>query len=157
MRESARMHARPQGFARQASNPQGWQALQAKRDRYRARPRASKQGRKAANALAQAARMARMPHGWHRLHGLRVQGGAKTAEMAREAAIRPRGVPRGEEGSASGRRVSRMSATNLGAHRTRTPAHTRTHLQQNSSRTLTPARKPRTNPHGLARGPHASA
>ena len=32
----------------------------------------------------------------------------------------PRGHPRGEAGSASGRRVSRMSAPNLGAHRTPT-------------------------------------
>lgn len=37
-----------------------------------------------------------------------------------------------------------MSAPNLGAHRTPT-------------RPFTPARKPRTNPHGLARGLHASA
>ena len=106
------MHARPQGFARQASNPQGWQAMLAKRYRYRARPHASKQGRESRThcaRMAQAARVAGCS---------RANDGRRWHEGRDQAA---RGTT-GEARSASGGRPSRMSAPNLGAHRTPTPA-----------------------------------
>lgn len=106
-----------------------------------------------------AARTQPNPHAPARNHGTRARmrtgtrATARTHEPARtrrHARVRAgaRGAT-GEAGSASGRRVSRMSAPNLGAHRTPTPAHpglpparTTPEASHESAR----------NPHGLARG-----
>ena len=153
MGESARMHARPQGFARQASNPQGWQA---KRDRYRASPHASQRVHEASPALhrhctsTRPALHKRCTDGRTALHAQKrdaVQAAGTTASRSRA------GVATGEAGNASGRRGPRMSAPNLGAHRTRTNVHQ--HPQKSS--TSTQAEHESVELHRLMRGLHASA
>ena len=132
--------SKAQGLREYQSSRAEPQAMRAKRNRYRVRPQGltsrteratlrSIEQTKARYSTKHGSRIgcetisecaARSPRGLARCEAQDARGSRSDRARVREGARSREGTHTGEAGSASGRRVSRMSAPNLGAHRTPT-------------------------------------